>query len=610
MLFATGLDSSGKTIPANNYPVPAGAIFMSPTGNDANAGTQSAPVKTLNRAVALVPAAGGTIVLRGGVYRDRYSNADGTVRHINKSVTLQAYPGEKPWFDGTDLITTGWAPAGSVWVRDWSTPQFCGGTYDVPVNGLSPVSPQLTQNSPCSYADSIADPAHPVAGDPQLAFINDEQLTQKGTLAEVTAGSKSFYYDWYAKKIYVSENPSTNPIALATRADLLVFGGAYDFGVKGVGFRRFASSILGASVIFAGLGGASTLNAGSLTVENSVFTENAGVALSISGPKTSTAVTRSVFAFNHYTPLQGNGFANSNPGVPNAMLIEDNVFNGNNAGQADTKCTASCGAAAVKLCHMTGFVTRRNVFENTLGKAPGFWCDMDCSKGVIVGNISRNNGGHGLFYEISNTGIIANNLVYNNQGSGITVCAANTKVYNNTVVNTPGPNVQAIWLWDDKRVAPDKGATWPYVNPRVDLGPNTNNVEFANNLIVAQQPTGARLMNFADGSNVAPNTQSNEYFSVLDNNIYYTLTNQNLYMWGDTDAIKTTSALRTVSGQNWENNTVQVVGTGDPFVSRAGLDFTLRTDSQAYLLPGRALPADVAAATGLTGAVHRGASIH
>ncbi len=45
----------------------AGEIYVSNTGDDANAGTDSAPVKTLGKAYELVGTAGGTIVVKGTV---------------------------------------------------------------------------------------------------------------------------------------------------------------------------------------------------------------------------------------------------------------------------------------------------------------------------------------------------------------------------------------------------------------------------------------------------------------------------------------------------------------------------------------------------------------
>jgi parallel beta-helix repeat protein len=502
------------------------------------------------------------------------------------------------------VVSDSWTKTGTVWSRPWSTPQFCGGKYQIAVGGVSPVSPNLTQDSPCSYADSIGDPAHPVAGDPQLAFANGAELTQMGTLAAVTPGSYTFFYDWSARRIYVSENPTTSTIELATRPAAMILGGPYNFTLRGIGFRHYASSILGNAVVYAGLGGAGSPGKG--TFENLVFRQNAGVTLSISGPKNGTAVRSSVFAYNDYIGLHSNGFASSNPGVTNGLLVEGNVFNGNNAGMADTDCSASCGAANVKLAHMTGFTVRGNVFENAVGSAPGFWCDLDCSGGVIVDNSSHDNGGHGIFYEVSNTGIIANNIVADNGGSGIAVASANTKIYNNTIVNRSGPNVQAVWIYDDRRPAPTNQA-WPYVNPAVDLGPNTTNVEFANNLVVAQQPAGARLLNFANATRlVSPDTTSGQYFSVLDDNLYYLLPGQNLYSWATTDGIDTPAALRTVSGQAWEKSSLMVTGTSDPFVNRTQGDYTDAPGSLPTTAIGRALPADVAAAIGVSGPVGRG----
>jgi parallel beta-helix repeat protein len=599
-----GLDPSGATIPATQYPIPTGAVFMAPNGVDTGSGTIDHPVRSLTRAVDLVPASGGTIVVRGGVYRQWYSTDGRTVGMINKPLTIQAYPGEQPWFDGTDVFSTGWTQVGSLWSRPWSTPQFCGGQYDVAVDGMSPVSPTLVQDSPCTYADSVADPAEPVAGDPQLAYANGAQLAQQPALANVTPGSKSFYYDWYAKRLYVSEDPSTAVIELATRPSFAVMGGPLDFVVRGIGFRRYASSIRGDSVLYVGLSGPTS--PGHAVFENDVFTQNAGNTLNLSGPKPGTVVRHSVFAFNQYMGLQSNGFASTAPGALDGLLIEGSVFNANNAGLIDTDCSSSCGAAGAKFNHMTGFTVRGNVFENSAGPAPGFWCDMNCSGGVIVSNTVHDNGGHGVFYEISNTGIIANNLIYDNGFSGIAVASANTKIYNNTLVNRSGPLVQAVWIFDDRRAAPDTGATWPYPLPMYDLGPNTANTQFANNLIVAQQPRGARLMNFATLSLTPPNTTSSQYFSVLDNNLYYVPSGQSLYSWGTTDAIATPAALRTTSGQNWETQTTIVAGTGDPFVNRAGDDFTVRAGTPPLTLAGRALPADVAAALGVTGPVGRG----
>lgn len=625
------LDPSGKSIPKTDYARPSDAVYMSTDGNDANSGTESAPVKTLNKAIGLAKTrTGRTVVVRGGEYRDGYKDSrPSTIGTINTSMTIQAYPGESPWFTGTDVVASGWAASGSTWVRDWSTPQFCLGSYYTAIGGISPVSYKQTNandgSNKCTWADSSWDPAYPVAADPQMAFIGDTELAQKGTLAEVTPGSKSFFYDWTNRKIYVSENPAVNSIELAVRPGVMTLGGPYNFAVKGLGFKRFASAHRGndgGSVVYAGLGGSGEAS-GQVQLESVVFTQNAGTTFAVSGPKNDSWVKNSVFAFNHSGGMAGNGFANSSPGSPNKFLIESSIFNSNNMGMFDTKCGQSCGVGGIKLNNMAGFTVRNSLFENTKAKAPGFWCDIDCSNGVMVNNVVRNNGGRGIFYEISSKGIIAGNLVYNNSQANISVFSATTKIYNNTVVNKIGPSVESFWIMDDKRPAPDNGATWPYtlaamqashsalgVGYAVRVGPNTNGLEFANNLVVAQPPDingslGARLMNFADYKNTgasyakAPNTFSNEYFKVLDYNIYYHPPNKNLYMWSGTDAIKSTTQLRSVSGQSWENNTITVPDGSNPFYDRNEFDFRLKKDSKAATQKGRSIPSDVCTAIGL-----------
>ncbi|MBL0135868.1 MAG: hypothetical protein IPP79_18765 [Chitinophagaceae bacterium] len=70
--------------------------FISPTGNDANAGTIGAPFATLNKAWTLV-AAGDTVYLRGGTY---YFNSEQLLINKNGTATnlikVWNYPGENP----------------------------------------------------------------------------------------------------------------------------------------------------------------------------------------------------------------------------------------------------------------------------------------------------------------------------------------------------------------------------------------------------------------------------------------------------------------------------------------------------------------------------------
>ena len=98
----------------------AGACFgstyyISPNGNDNAAGSKDAPFATLKKANAVVTA-GDTVWIRGGTYylRDTtYAKNDGMSAGVllnkngasdSKRIYYWAYPGEKPVFDGSNLL--------------------------------------------------------------------------------------------------------------------------------------------------------------------------------------------------------------------------------------------------------------------------------------------------------------------------------------------------------------------------------------------------------------------------------------------------------------------------------------------------------------------------
>jgi hypothetical protein len=137
----------------------AAEIFVSPNGNDANPGTESKPLATLQAAVdQLQP--GDTCVIRGGVYRETVTfPRSGTAR---KPITLKPYGSERVTVSGCDPVT-GWTPytnriwkAAMPWTLGTGRNQvFCGGQVmiearypnvpapglEVPVSGLSPLWP-------------------------------------------------------------------------------------------------------------------------------------------------------------------------------------------------------------------------------------------------------------------------------------------------------------------------------------------------------------------------------------------------------------------------------------------------------------------------------------
>ncbi|QRN94997.1 DNRLRE domain-containing protein [Archangium violaceum] len=569
----SGLDNSGQLIPDTNYAIPAGAIFMATNGNDSNPGTQAAPVATLNRAITLVPS-GGTIVVRGGTYRDWYNNGAGNYKVVVKPLTLQAFPHEQVWFDGTDVKpAASWTSDGSGhWYMDWSTPGFCnGGYYNYPYDAQS-----TTNQGPCSHFDMYGDPANPAAGDPQMVFIDGSYVHEVKTLAEATPGN--FFYDWTNRRLYIATNPSGHTVEVAARPVALVLGGT-GYAVKGIGFKRYATNEYSNTT-----NAAVYIGATQSLVENCVFTQMAGGSLTIKSQ--GGVVRRSVFAHNGFTAIGSNGQTNSATVGYDGLLLEENIVNANNTERFGTNCTRSCAQAGVKIAHMNGFTVRRNVFENNLNGA-GFWCDEDCRGGVIINNISRYNK-IGIFYEVSDTGLIASNLIYGNTYAGIQACSSNTKIYNNTLVNNAAIN---IWVYDDARNEADKRGS--------DIGPDTVNVDVANNILSGGNITTLK----ASRSNYnSTNTGPNTFFSGLDYNSYYRSggAGKSLVNWVDTDGVNYTSLAALNADHAWESHGHDIASGGDPFfVNQALSDYTVRGTSPAYQ-SGKPLPADVAQALGVT----------
>lgn len=644
-------------------------------GSDANDGLSiNTPVESItvayNKLKSNNTTGSGTIVLRGGKYRSWHSTdglkTAGFMTGLN--ITFQAYQKENPWFVGTDVVAkTSWEfTSNNIWRQRWETPHFCkshlnvGQTFEgqefgyrtkipglvvgsrvapitsgrgnkhTPYDSTSGIAMKYFNSSLNKEVDTPRICAHPdayyinpnrpveVDSDPQMVFANDIELPQRKTLAELSTKPDSFYYDWDNQYIYVNKDPANNTLEITRRHALTNLSNGYSFQWKGIGVKRFASSPLH-GVVYAGLGGTGVAT-GEIIIEKSVFSENSGATLDISGPKNNSAIKNSVFARNKYAGFGSNGFAaQADPNKKNKLLIDSTVFNENNYGLHDTECGASCGVAGVKLNNMVGYTVKNSIFENTKGRnAPGLWCDIDCSSGVMVNNIMRNNTGPGIFYEISSNGIIAGNLVYHNDFANIKVLASTTKIYNNTVINKSGPNVEAVWISDDNRPAPEDLAIWPNekwpfsvpamqdahsrlgVGYAVRVGPNTRGVEFANNLVVSQPVKGARLMNFMNSSiPKSPNTNSPDYFTEMGDNIYYRVSEQPLYGWLTNGDIRSISAFQDISNQGWEQGTIDIVGTGDPFQSRTSQDFRLKVESVAYSQKGRLLPPEVAQAMGV-----------
>lgn len=619
-----GLNSSGTIIPSTSYGIPSHAVFMSPSGQDAYPGTVSAPVRTLARAYALVPA-GGTIVARGGTYRD-----GGLV--ARKAFTLQAFPREQPWFDGTDVVRAWTSDGHGHWYVGWSTPGFCasnafpsGGYYQQAWPWLA----APTTAGPCIHPDMADDPANAAAADPQMAFLDNRALTEVTSLAEVKA--TSFWYDFAHRRVYIGTSPAGHTVELTKRPTAIVSRNLTT-GTRflGVGFRRYASNEKNeASTTHGALTIVGTPN---VLLENDVFALNAGTALNFLNGAKNVMIRRDVFARNGFNGVDANGTESNDN-----FTITSSVFDRNNTELFGLGCLASCTAAGSKIAHMDRFTISNSVFRDGQGVANGFWCDLRCTRGTITGNLVSGNGNIGLLYEVSDTGVIANNLVIGNgfylarrqpngangddsdRGAGIRVAAANTQIVNNTLVN----NSSALVIYDDAR---SPGGACPGCTTH-DIGPDTRNVSVLNNVISGPRaaepnPYGSWIVgtfrrNFFPG---VIGTGPDTFYARFDYDSYYRPNGApaKLFWWdnhaSDSNSLTSMdnafgSLAQVRAAKHIEARGQDITSGPDPFfVNAAGGNYCLRTASPAAR-SGTGVAAPIARILGVLAgkAVNRGA---
>jgi len=372
------------------YAVPATARYVSPVGNDAAAGTATAPYRTLGRAVSASPS-GTTVVLRGGTYRE-------SVSFYGKQLTIQNYPGEKVWLDGSDPVS-GWVADGDDFRKDNWTPAFKHGTR----------------------AD-LTNPSYPLAAYPEMVFVDGAAQRQVATRAEVVPGT--FYADSTNHRLYLGTNPSGRQVDSSSRKRALYLNQANGSVVRGIGVVHYANhpDDLGA-VLAEGSG---------IVLENLVVLQNAAIGVSFLGQN---GVVRD-------SSITDNGQLGVHANRANGLVVENNLLQHNN-----TEHFAITGAQGnLKVTSTIGVTVRDNLVRYSLGR--GLWFDIDSSNISVVRNALVDNADRGLQIELAGSAIVASNLFANNGADAISMLASqNVQVYNNSFWR----NGRSMFVVDDAR---------------------------------------------------------------------------------------------------------------------------------------------------------------
>jgi parallel beta-helix repeat protein len=423
------------TLDTTNFAIPAGAVFVSPSGRDTNAGSAAAPVASLSRALAATPT-GGTIVLRGGIYRQSIT--------ITKRVTLQAYPYEQPFVLGSDLLS-GFVQHGSYWQRAWTSP-FCH----------------------TCYPRGVVTSANPAAGLPEQVFINGAPLRQVLGLSLVRTGT--FFYDITHHELYLGTNPSYGAEVTTRGVALTVTAGAAGSLIRGIAFARFGA-------VYNGNGAMVMNTSAGTTFDHDAFGWSASRGVS-------SMASNDVFTNNLFMDNGSNGF---HAYMSNGLVFQNNRVAYSNEEQFNITPSSTASEGGAKITHSWNCVFTGNVFDHN--GANGLWFDVSSTNVAIANNTLIANAGHGIAYEVSGRATIAGNLVVGNGRIGIKLSGVSgAEVWNNTVVGNG---------WSQFAVYEDPRHDSNPADNAVGITYDTANVHMGNNAFVADpNSTGPSFQSF------------------------------------------------------------------------------------------------------------------
>ena len=417
----TGSAEPGQTA----YPVPAGALFVSPQGSDSANGSQGSPFRTVAAAVARA-ASGQTIVLRGGTYNESVTLPG------NKQLTLQSYPHEAVWFDGSIPVTS-WTKSGSVWVSSgW--------------NHVFDHSPTYTRGGADGNTDAWTwiNPAYPMAAHPDQLFVKGTSQRQVANASKVVPGT--FAYDEGAKTLITGTDPTGGDTRASSLQKAFTIGGSGDV-LRGFGIRRYADSVPDMGVLTAGKG--------STTLENLAVTDSATQGIFIGGANN---VLRNV-------TVARSGLTGVHADYADNLTVQNLLSAGNTAERFNT----SPVSGGMKITRTRGVSVTGSAFVGNYGQ--GLWTDMAVYDMTFANNDYLRNLSNGLVIEISQKALVSNSRSIGNGGAGVKVdSSADVQVWNSTFAdNNRDVNVtqstrrgtnKSDYGHDPRRPFPDPSMTW------------------------------------------------------------------------------------------------------------------------------------------------------
>ncbi len=517
-------DYGAQPLGETSYPVPAGARWVAPDGDDGAPGTAEEPWRTLGHAVTST-SSGGTVVLRGGTYPEVVEVP------ATRRLAIQAAPGEAVWLSGSDEVTD-WDGAGGVWVHAGFSSPFTAGNLN----------------------STLVTPSSPMAGDPDMAFVDGRPLRQVGSRAGVVAGT--FFVDDAADALVIGDDPTDHRVEVAVRDEALNVKSAGTV-VRGIGFRHYATHISRLGAVKAGAAG--------IVFENVVFLDNAAAGLTVMAPD--VRVRASTASGNGQLGIHGDG--------AHRLVVEDSLLRGNNR----ERFSAMAASGGIKVTGSDGIVLRRNLVEDNLSH--GLWMDLGSDSATVVRNVSRRNTAAGIIIEMSVNEVVASNVTVDNEVGVIISETSAASVWNNTILG----NNRSIYVVDGWR------------------SPLPVDISIRNN-VVAPAATGSRPSLIVDDVNLRRSGADMRVTS--DRNAYYrrsTAEAPYLVTWANYPSgkfvMKTLTEVHSRTGQERTSRITDNSAT-NPYVADAASGRYGLPAGSPLATAGVALPSSVAAALGMS----------
>ena len=379
------------------------------TGSDTNPGTQSSPVRTIQRGISLANDAINNnnfdvvVHIKAGSYREVASI--GSVANTTRSLTLEGESGTV--LTGSDQWNTGWTLNtngiyGHYWPYKWGAQSLPNGWADYwNWDGKGYIRDRLLRR--------------------EMIYINDKGLCGRLNLSELSTPG-TFYVDETNSMIYLrpysGTDMSTATIEVATRSKLLAVNNRANLTVRNL-------------IIEKGRGSLQEAASNNLEINSSRNITLDGVIVRMAassgfGGFRNDNLTIRNCKFNH------NGISSLGQNSNINTLFEDSEIAGNNwrGWDAEHKGFGSNN----KFFLMRSLIVRRVIYVNNY--AHGLWLDSD-NKDVLIDQIfSATNKLNGMYNEANQGPVtIQNSKFCGNETAGVSSATGsmNFNLFNNQI---------------------------------------------------------------------------------------------------------------------------------------------------------------------------------